>query len=766
MSKWWESDPATAPAQTAIPQSKWWESDPAIKVEPPKAPPRPGQAQAATTDVVTRPKTENSPGIGSAFMTGFENIFSGAQQGTNPNVYHGDGADLRKRLTGAVVEDDGGNKWLNQDGKLVPLNTKDHVVLKDPASGELAAFERTPQWDEGRLAGFSRIATQGLMTGPVVGPQRGVGAAAASTRAAQRANQIEQEAAAFDRLGVRQFPAGFAEGPTASVAKQLSETPLVGAPLRQNLQESIEGTAAAANRVADAIAPAATQELAGARMQRALDRYRNAGIADVEPPQLDALNVTTTRPVRPADVMSNAAAQRAQQAEPLRQQLGAFETQTTRGAPVQSARTRQQTLTARTRAEDLSDAELTSVIRAPSSDTSFGAKSEALYERAWRMIPSISRSDGSANPNMINAVNTRQALRGIEDNIASNIAGQGTLNGALAERITNPRSNFTLSDLRAIRTEIGRAMGNPNPLQKSLSDSQLKGLYGAVSRDIEIGLEDLANRAALGTQRSNNAPDYVAPEVARQAAGALRAFRTADRYFRQGVNGIQRFSQIVGTDNPTRAVENLLSAAKGRGRGNMTLLRTARNALRPEEWSDIQSLMIRKMGVPVGSARGMTEDAGFSVSSFLTTYNNMEPSARNLLFGGEHARAINDLVTVVRKLANVEATTNFSRSGTNTINLAGGAGALASLGVGDVVTPALIGGGGFAASVMLSKPAYTRWLTTYLRLKSASSSNKAAQGRLATQINVLQQMARNNPELMAVYRSIAAENGISEDSGE
>lgn len=738
----------------------------------PQAQPQPQRgmtAQAGVLDASNAPQQPQGEGQGlwASMMSGFENVLSGAGQGTNPNVYHGDGKDLRQRI-GDVVEGDDGKPYAVAEGKPMPLNPAAHVVLRDPATGRLTAFARDKNWDEGRLAGFSRIMSQGLMTGPVVGPARGVGTASRASTATQRANQIEQEAQAFDRLGVRQFGPAFNEGPTASVAKQLSETPLVGAPIRQNLAQSIDDTAQAATRIADDIAPAATHELAGTRLQQGLDRFARSGVDEVEPPQLDALGVPTRRPVQPQDVMSAGAAERATQAAPIRQQLGAFETQTTRGAPVQSARTRQQTLTARTTAEDLSDAQLSSIIRAPSRDTSFAARGEALYERAWRMIPTIMRENNTANPNMVNAVNTRNALGGIEGQIANQIAGQGTIGGALAERISNPRSNFTLADLRAIRTEVGRALGNSNPLQQTLSRSQLNSLYAAVSRDIEIGLEDLANRAAIGTRRSNNAPNYVTPETARQAAGALRAFRTADRYFRQGMRGVERFNKIIGTDNPTQAVQKLISAAKGRGRGNLTLLRTARNALRPEEWADIQSLLIRNMGEPVGSARGMAQDAGFSVQTFLTNWQNMEPAAIQLMFGGEHARAINDLVTVASRLANVESLTNYSRSGTNALNLGGAAAAAGSLATMDVVTPLMIGGSGYAAAVLMSRPSYTRWLTNYLRLRGQinTQSGNVAQGQLAAHINRLAQFAKADPQLRPVLGAVAEENGIAQGGNE
>lgn len=722
-----------------------------------------GQAQAATLDVVNRQRIEGGQGASAALLTGFENVLTAAGQGTNPNVYHGDGKDLRKRL-GDVVEDEGGRQYYVVGDQPQPINQKQHIILKDPATGRLTAFARDANWDEGPIAGFSRIASQGLLTGPITGPARGVGAAPRASLAAERANQIEQEAQSFDRLGVRQFGPAFNEGPTASVAKQLSETPIIGAPIRQNLAQSIEETGQAAQRIADNIAPAATHELAGTRLQQGLDRFSRSGIDEIDPQSLRNIGVPPelmNRPMR--DVMSAGAAREMQQAQPIREQLGAFNAETTRGVNVPSARTREQTLASRTTADDLSDTQLHAVVTAPSRDTSFAAKSEALYERAWRMVPAMMRENNTANPNMIAAVNTRHALGQIDRQIASQIAGQGTIVGALADRIRNAHAaNFPLAELRAIRTEVGRALGNTNPLQQTINRGQLNSLYAAVSRDIEIGLETLANRAAIGTTRSNNQANYVTPEVARQAAGALRAFRTADRYFRQGIAGVERFNKIVGTDNPTQAVGKLIAAAKGRGRGNLTLLRTAHNALRPEEWADIQALMIRSMGDPVGSARGMVQEAGFSVQTFLTNWQNMEPQAIQIMFGGEHAQAINDLVRVTSRLANVEALANVSRSGTNTLNITGTVGAISTAAVGDFMTPLMIGGSGYATAALMSRPQYTRWLSGYLRLRAAQREGLTYGGDLLTHINKLWQFSKVDPAILPAFEAVAAENGIGD----
>jgi len=284
------------------------------------------------------------------------------------------------------------------------------------------------------------------------------------------------------------------------------------------------------------------------------------------------------------------------------QTVRSIPTETSRGVQVPSALPRDLTLTTRTTAEMLDDAQLGRLIRTPAAQTSFASRAEALYERAWRMLPAMMRQETAsgrvtANPNMVAATNTREALGQIDQSIANQIAGQGTINGELAARLRNPRAaNFQMDDLRAIRTEVGRAIGKLNPLTATLDGGQLRQLYAAITRDMEIGFETIANRALIRSRLSNNRSDFVPEGVAREAAGALRAFRTADRYYRAGQVRFERFSKLLRAQNPEAASKIIISATKGRGQGDIDLVRTALAVLRPEERNEIASLVLREMG--------------------------------------------------------------------------------------------------------------------------------------------------------------------------
>lgn len=642
--------------------------------------------------------------------------------------------------------------YQNIDSSIPPSEQPE--IIADTTTAALAAptdFARR-MWAGGQMPTGAR---------PTIGSPRGVETAGA------RAQNATADLAAMERQGIRPFGPAFNQGPTASVAKQLSETPIVGAPVRNALEESINDTATAVGRVADEIGGARSFDQAGRTVQQGLDRFRSAQLADLEPGVVQGMGLRPTVQGPAEQVMSRGAREVATEAAPIRQQIGANVTQTTRGqqfAAGRESQPRDQFLTRRTSAEDLTNFELEAAVRTPASQTSFATRAEALYERAWRQVPQMDRIDGRANPNVVAAVNTRNALNQIDANIANQIAGQGTITGPLADRIRSAQAgNFSLQALRGIRTEIGRALSNTNPLQATLNRGQLKQLYGAVSRDIEIGLETLANRAAIRTQNGGNRPDRVDVQTARQAAQALRGLRTADRYFRAGIERTERAYSVLQANNPEQAANRLMQAAMDGGRGNINLVSMVQSALRPEEWNEFSSLVLRNLGRPTPSARGASQEFGFSVQTFLTNWNRMDPRARAQIFNQPgHAQAIDDIVRTVTRLAQVEAQINTSRSASNALNVGGLFAAGGALMAGDGGAT-LLGGAmaGGTMSVLMSRPAWAQWAARYARLRArAVETRMPMTGPMAAHVARLEVMSRTHPELRSIAAAVAAENGV------
>ena len=603
--------------------------------------------------------------------------------------------------------------------------------------------------------------------------------------ATERAGQAAEDLAAHQELGVRPFGPAFQQGPMAATARQITEVPVVGAPLKNALDQSYRGVAEAADTVAGQVGREGTRETVGTGIQRGLQRFGSARLEELEPGIAADAGVMPYGASQRVDLMSAAARQRAADAAAIERQVGQPQARTSRGASVPPAGTRNQTLIERRDIEDLSPAELNSLIRTPADQTSFATRASALYEAADRMIPDLTRVNGSVNPGQLAAANMRQALTSINANIANQISGQAAIGGELAARFLNANSHFSLDQLRAVRTEIGRQIADYNPLQATLSGGQLRQLYGAISTDIEVGLRDLYNRALIASRLPAGDPRRVGADVVERAAGALRTFRTADRYFRQGRERIDRFMGVLNADRPEAAVDRLMAAATQRGSANMRMVRAAFHALRPEERADLTALMLRRMGTPAGSAGGITREVGFSPTSFMTAWNNMAPEARNMLFGGEHARAIDSLYRVSRRLAEVEKLANHSRTASNGLTIMGlvsGAGSIiTSLMTGNplpLATSAGVGSLMMSLSTVLSRPSYVRLAVAYANARArVLSAPFVASGRmgammrgnapgagelraLSASVREIFAAAAQDPRLLPFARQVASENGI------
>lgn len=708
---------------------------------------------AQAGDVMEPPQQASFPpqrdiGMFQSWLEQIENISRGIGQRTNPNVYHGDASLLREPLGEITAEGDEG-LFYGPAGARQLVNPKTDVVLRDPATGKLMAYRRNPEWDEGGVAGLSRLATQGLLTGPVTGAAKTAATAsvpAVTSKAApnttqqilqavnprgapqvayeagqsgiqaRRFNEAIRDVEAFKEAGVRPVAPAFGEGPLSSVANQLSEIPFIGGPLRNALQESVEGVRDFSRGVASRLSPNTTIEEAGRTVQAGLDRFRNARAMDIV------------------------------------------------GKP----------------AEQMSDAELLKYIRKPTRETSFASRAEAMYERAWRALPKMFKSNEAVNVGLIRPRASAEVLRGLlKAQESARISGgplQGRF-GKMVQSLMNPRSNWTIEALRNARTEVGRALRGFASDETGLDKTQLKQLYGALSRDLVAGVEELARRAEVASTLPRNSPKYVPPEVAAEARKAVLFFRAADNFTRIGNQRMENFMKVLNADHAELAAQRLKNAALSKGRGNLELLRTAKAALRPDEWNDFAGVLIHEMGKPVASAGGRSAEAGFSVNTLMTNLKNMEPQAIRLLFGSgdqELGRALENMVRMADRLSGFEKTLNTSRTATNLINVGATLGAAGGLASGNWLPTLGLGALGYGAALLLSRPAYVNWMTQAMKIRAniarlatdparqvasrvnqAKWGSKAAERQWLAHVEKLRQLANRDPELGHIARSLA-----------
>jgi hypothetical protein len=714
--------------------------------------------------------------------------------------------NLVRKVIGEIEEHDFGPVIRTPDGRTLAFNPTSDVMLRDPQTGKLTAFERAKDMDNpgilervGRalLPGFmttapTRIASSGAVP---MATQRGIDGLGfsrvpekmripgtnisprevahdiglpISRDVAPRASALArgermQDAAAFNELGMEPFAPAFRSKGAARIARTIEEMPVVGGVVKGPKTQMETGLAEAHAKIAADLGAAQTDEAAGRVLQTGLDRFRTAGARQIEPGVLAERGIEATAPVQPSQTLSRGARASATNAESIRQELGGGVAETVRGVQVPAARPLNQTILARRGVEDMSDAELASLIRSPAAETSFGVRQEALYERANRSIPSSFRSDGSRNAGLVATPNAGQVASGLQRAEESARVKGGALEGRFGKLIRdfqNTSSNFTLDSLKAAKTEIGRVLRSFGEYDSRLDRSQLKDLYAAASRDYEAGLQTLANRAYEGTRRKPTDLNYVSPDVARAADRALREMRVADRYTRLSMERMDRFTKLLGADSAEAAVRGLASRIK-EGTIDRGMIRSVSDALRPEEREQVLGYLVASMGK--GRPGAKEAETIWNVSHFATDWNKNKVALRILAKDTDPAitQRLEALATrVAARVKYYENTKNFSGSAYAGIPFLGSAIALAHSVPGAILTTLGFAGGTAATGKFLTNPKYLDWMIKAAMTgdaPTASGPQVGGSSRIPALLTSLEQIAANDNELGPVILKAVAD---------
>lgn len=512
-------------------------------------------------------------------------------------------------------------------------------------------------------------------------PARGIAATAraiankplpprAATSAIARAgirNERLADIAAFRNTGVEPFGPALTETGLAGTVKQLSEAPIVGAPVRNKLLQSVEETRAAGEDIAGQYGAARSYRDVGNVVEQGLERFKDA---------------------RSADTIESAAAK-------------------------------------------LPDEALARLARTPARETSIKTKQDVLYERAWRGIPEemqrgksmkdVARFWGgmTSTQTILRELTERNqrmfaATRGnvpVEPTLAYPL--RGGVAGQIAADIIEGRWRGNLQTMRDVRSEFRRlASGVSDTEKNTLKLSDMRRIQSAMTEDM-IGLLERNVDYYRGART---------PGTAAQVQRAIHDFRRADQFTRASAQRLETIEKLYGAQSAEQlGIGILKDAMGGRKGGNLQRLVSLSHSLRDEEWGDVASGVLRELGRPLGSARGIAEDAGFSVNSFITNWNNLSPEGRNVLFRRagtrELGKSLDSFVRVADRMANFEALTNTSRSATNALGMTGLISILTAAqqaAVGNWRTAAgaaSIGAGMYGFGRFMTSPAYVRWLT-------------------------------------------------------
>ncbi len=599
-----------------------------------------------------------------------------------------------------------------------------------------------------------------------------------ATRAAQAAGVPENIQTIPERLAdIQAFrdeelkPFGPATGSAgvARGARTIEELPLIGGTVKSPKTDLELGFKERQGQLAASLGDKGNEEATGAMVQNALERYRTKGLTELEPGTLSKQGITPYQPVKRSQIMSEGAAARAADTDiaAARAAEGGGTAITARGATAASAKPLDQLGLRRTNVEDLSEAELNRIIQAPSNQTSFPARAEALYESANKKLPPIMRKDGSKNPNMLATPNTRQALLQTQSEVGNQLgAGQNTVFGKLAADLINSKTNFSFDKLRAIRTEVGRALSNFGDYETRLDRTQLNRVYGSISRDMEVGLTDIANRAWERTRLDKANKDYLAPEAARRADAALYEFRRADRYFRQGITRMDKFMEVLQAKTPNEAVRKIVRSL-AENTANPQMLRQIMGTLRPEELQAVRGHIVASLGA--GRPGAKTAETVMSWNNWGTDFHKImdNPTGREFMTKGlapEVLKRLENLARISNRMKYYEATKNYSGSAYTGII---GTAAVALSNPFTIPKLALATLGIAGMGKLLTSGSYLAWQEALMKAQMRAGNTAASNARIIAQhakrLPILIKANKSNPELAQSLQglSIAIDKELS-----
>jgi len=307
-----------------------------------------------------------------------------------------------------------------------------------------------------------------------------------------------------------------------------------------------------------------------------------------------------------------------------------------------------------------------------------GATASKLYDRV----------DGLVDPNIKTPLNaTRDAVAEIAAKRDAAALSSGKATGAVIEAVQRA-DGLTYDGVKTLRTSIGEMM-NSGILPEGVSGSELKTIYGALSKDLESSVQ-----AAGGPK-------------------ATAALTRANQYYKLASQRRESLAKIVGAngDAPAEAVLSRIEAMAGSSsRADISKLMQARKVIGADDWNEIASTVVSRLGRDI--------EGQFSPQRFITAYGKISEGGKQALFrsGGkaELAGYLDDIAKVSSRFKELQKFAN--PSGTARAGLGGliGAGAFAE----PLTTLGTVLGGRVLATA-LAKPATAASIAKWSRANEA-----------------------------------------------
>ncbi len=505
--------------------------------------------------------------------------------------------------------------------------------------------------------------------------REGVTPSPATSQASQNVQAVQD----FRDAGVTPYTPAVSPGPLATISRSVEDIPGVGRivtgekaatersfierqrALARDLSTPEIPGAAAETQAARPMRNPLSADQAGSVIQDGLERYRTARLQDLDPEALahPDLQINPHRPEARRSRNINV---------PDSEE---FNTSGYTPRQMEAGATGRINLPEHNRAtvEHLSDAEIGRIIAAPDNLTSFVVKQDALFERARRNLVPIMRElserqrqaeietgqpQGTVNAMLVPTRQTAAAITELQRHEAVNNIPSGLFQdrrfGELFHALAHPQRNFTLERIRSAKTAIGRELAaQRGPAGKlaaespTLSINALEAIYGALSRDEDIGLMTYAFRA-----RNLANEGRLHPELADRAALGWRDFKRADKYTKEAHGNFEAFHKLYDAPTVEAAARKIAQALKEKTQ-DAAALESVFRALRPEEGRVVMGHVFNELG--------MDASHNFSFERFGKEFRSFSGSPRIMgvlrrQFGEDHLQSLGQLARIADVIEN------------------------------------------------------------------------------------------------------------------
>lgn len=285
---------------------------------------------------------------------------------------------------------------------------------------------------------------------------------------------------------------------------------------------------------------------------------------------------------------------------------------------------------------------------------------------------------------------------------------------AVAGALKRP-GGLTYAAIKDMRTSIGEMLKNKF-LPPNVSQQELNGIYGSLSKDLEN-----------------------AAEVTGGPRGAA-AWKVANSEARSRKEALETLNKIIGPKSRSDegvmdTIHRMAQNGKGADIETLSATRKALDATAPGAWKDVASTAIGRLG-----KNGQGE---FSPALFIRDYGNLSPEGRRILFhgvgSGEVVPFLNDIAEVSKKYVDAGKLGNPSGSAGHAGGMALGAAVMTGIAHASLVEPtaalATVVGSNVAARI-LGAPAtaasMARWTRAYDNLVRTPGARSTAAFNVAS----------------------------------